>query len=83
MVFIGGPRFENMVAGHLLKFCHYRKPLFAVECKTGEKTISPHLHYFRDRTPIPLFYQVHLGTSEYQDKNIHVLPFETFCRELE
>ena len=107
-----GARFENMVAGHLLKFCHYRedvlghkmelrflrdtdlreidfvviqdrKPLFAVECKTGEKTISPHLHYFRDRTPIPLFYQVHLGTSEYQDENIHVLPFETFCRELE
>lgn len=104
------PRFENMVAGHLLKYCHYledsegykmelrfirdtdlreidfvvlrdKKPLFAVECKTGEKKISPNIKYFRDRTDIPLFYQVHLGKDDYQDKKIRVLPFETFCRE--
>jgi len=105
----GGTRFENMVAGHLLKYCHFiedtqghrmdlrfvrdtdlreidfvviknKKPLFAVECKTGENKISPHLHYFRERTPIPVFYQIHLGSKEYQDKNIKVLPFELFCK---
>lgn len=104
-----GARFENMVASHLLKYCHFhedvfgekmelrflrdvdsreidfvvfknKKPIFAVECKTGEKSVSPHLRYFRERTPIPTFYQVHLGTSEFLDKNIHVLPFEKFCK---
>ena len=64
-----GPRWENFVASHLLKFCHYhedvhgdsmelrflrdiagreidfvviknKKPLFAVECKSGEKNVS-------------------------------------------
>lgn len=106
----GGARFENMVAGHLLKYCHYledsegytmelrfirdtdlreidfvvlrdKKPLFAVECKTGEGKISPHIKYFRERTDIPVFYQVHLGNADYSDKKIRVLPFETFCRE--
>lgn len=105
-----GPRFENMVAGHLLKYCHYKediegykmelrflrdsdgreidfvilqnkKPLFAVECKTGEKDLSKHIPYFLERTKISKFYQVHLGSKNYQtDKNIHVLPFEEFCR---
>lgn len=104
-----GPRFENFVAGHLLKYCHFledtqgdkmelrfikdiygrevdfvviknKKPLFAVECKTGEKNFSPHLSYFRERSPIPQFYQVHLGTKDYQNGNCRVLPFETFCR---
>jgi predicted AAA+ superfamily ATPase len=104
-----GAKFENMVASHLLKYCHYledtegykmelrfirdvdlrevdfvvlqnKKPLFAVECKTGENNISPHLKYFAERTPIPAFYQVHLGTKKYSNKNIHVLPFEDFCK---
>jgi predicted AAA+ superfamily ATPase len=104
-----GARFENMVAGHLLKYCHYledtqghkmelrfirdvdlreidfvvlkdKKPLFAVECKTGEAQIAKSLHYYRDRTPIPKFYQVHLGEKDYADGNIRVLPFEKFCR---
>lgn len=104
-----GARFENLVAGHLLKFCHYledtegfkmelrfirdidlreldfvvlkdKKPLFAVECKTGEKQISPHIRYFKDRTPIPKYYQVHLGKKTYQDGNIFVLPFNEFCK---
>jgi predicted AAA+ superfamily ATPase len=103
-----GARFENMVAGHLLKYCHLledteghkmelrfirdvdlreidfvvlknKKPLFAVECKTGEAHISKHLYYFRDRTNIPIFYQVHLGTKEFSDGNCKVLPFEKFC----
>lgn len=106
-----GARYENMVAGHLLKYCHFmedtlgykmelrylkdvdsreidfvvikdKKPQFAVECKTGEKSISKHIHYFKERTNIPFFYQVHLGTQDYQEPGIRVLPFEAFCGEL-
>lgn len=108
-----GPRFENLVASHLLKYCHFiedtegyamelryirdtdkrevdfvvlrdKKPLFAVECKTGEKAPGPALHYFRERTAIPRFYQVHLGERDYGDEevSVRVLPFRTFCKEL-
>jgi uncharacterized protein len=45
-----------------------RKPCFAVECKVQENGLSPHLFYFRDRTPIPKFYQVYLtGRSYHRD----------------
>lgn len=107
-----GERFENLVASHLLKYCHYledtkgyrmelrflrdtdrreidfvvlqdRKPLFAVECKTGERTLSPHIRYFAERTSVPAFYQVHLGTKDFgHPKSGRVLPFTTFCREI-
>lgn len=60
-----------------------KKPLFAVECKTGEKNLSPHISYFAQRTPIPAFYQVHLGTKNYgKESSGRVLPFEKFCQEL-
>lgn len=104
-----GSRFENLVAGHLLKLCHFKedtegykmelryikdvdgreidfvvlqnkKLLFAVECKSGEKQISKNILYFKERTNIPKFYQVHLGLKSYQDKNCFVLPFSDFCR---
>lgn len=107
-----GLRFENLVASHLLKYCHFiedtegdsmdlrflrdtdkrevdfvvlknNKPLFAVECKTGEKAVSRHLYYFRDRTPIPAFFQVHTGARDFQpDKQIRVLPLLKFSQEL-
>lgn len=106
-------RFENMVAGHLLKHCHFLedtegysmelrfirdtdgrevdfvvlcdgKPEFAVECKSGERSASPACRYFRERTTIPRFYQVHLATADYGSatSGTRVLPFATFCREL-
>ena len=60
-----------------------RKPLFAVECKAGEKACSPHLRYFKERTPIPFFYQVHQGSKDYiAEDRIRVLPLLTFCREV-
>ena len=60
-----------------------KKPLFAVECKTGEAAVSPHIYYFRDRTTIPKFYQIHLGkTPRQMDDRISVLPFESFCKEV-
>lgn len=107
-----GIRFENMVASHLLKYCHFiedtegdvmelrflrdhhrrevdfvvlknKKPLFAVECKTGERQVSPAISYFKERTNIPVFYQVHLGTKDYlSEKGVRVVPFLKFCNEL-
>lgn len=108
-----GARFENFVASHLLKYCHFiedtlgdkmelsyvrdvetreidfvvlknKKPIFAVECKVGERSVSPHIYYFRDRLKIPYYYQVHLGTKHFQvEKNIEVIPFQLFCKKLE
>jgi predicted AAA+ superfamily ATPase len=61
-----------------------KRPLFAVECKTGERGISPAVSYFRERTVIPSFYQVHLGTKDWGDaeRNVRVLPYHVFCKEL-
>ncbi|MCI5064093.1 ATP-binding protein [bacterium] len=61
-----------------------RKPLFGVECKTGEKELSDQIRYFQPRTPIPMFYQVHLGTKDYgnEKKGVRVLPFSTFVEVL-
>lgn len=61
-----------------------RKPLFAVECKTGEVNVSPHISYFAKRSPIPKFYQVHLGKKnvELKQHRAHILPFTQFCREV-
>jgi uncharacterized protein len=107
-----GPRFENLVASQLLKYCHWledteghrmelrylrdtdrrevdfvvirdRKPLFAVECKSGEKAIGPAVRYFAERTPIPRFFQVHRGTRHFSTGPITVLPFARLCQDLE
>ena len=59
------------------------RPLFAVECKSGEKAPSPAIAYFRQRTGITDFYQVHLGERDYLANGTRVLPFRTFCKELE
>lgn len=60
-----------------------KKPLFAVECKTGERSLSPHIGYFAQRTSIPAFYQVHLGNKDFgKESTGRVLPFQVFCREL-
>jgi uncharacterized protein len=107
-----GLKFENMVAGHLLKYCHFledtlgeemelrflrdvekhevdfvvmknKQPIFAVECKTGEKKLSDNLRYFKKRTDIPIFYQVHLGVADYApEEGMRVMPFVKFCHEL-
>ena len=106
-----GPRFENLVACQLLKYCHYQEdteghrmelrflrdtdrrevdfvvlrdgdPLFAVECKAGEKSPNPAIAYFRERTPISRFYQAHLGERDRLIAGTRVLPFRTLCSEL-
>jgi predicted AAA+ superfamily ATPase len=107
-----GPRFENLIASQLLKYCHLMEdtegfrmdlrfirdtdkreidfvvlkdgqPMFAVECKSGEKSINPALFYFMERTPIPKFYQVHEGRKDYEKNGVRVLPVQIFCKELD
>ena len=58
-----------------------RKPLMAVECKTGEKQLSKAVRYFQERTSIPKFYQVHSGIKDFGDACAggRVLPFSEFC----
>ena len=60
------------------------KPAFAVECKTGEQKLSRSVSYFAERTDIPRFYQVHMGTRDYEvaQYNARVLPLATFARLL-
>lgn len=106
-----GARFENLVASHLLKYCHYledtegdkmelrylkdvdgreidfvvlknKAPIFALECKTGERQVSKSICYYKERTKIPKFYQVHLGQADYVSDGVRVLPFVKFCREV-
>lgn len=61
-----------------------KKPLFAVECKTGEKTLSPHIAYFAKRSTIPKFYQVHLGKNHRHVTQIRaeIIPFIEFAKKL-
>ena len=107
-----GKKWENFVASHLLKFCHYhedvfgesmelrflrdiqvrevdfvvlknKNPIFAVECKSGDRKASPHLNYFAERTAIPMFYQVHRGVNDFSvSDRIRILPFESLCRQV-
>lgn len=62
-----------------------RRPLFAVECKLNSTEVSPSCRYFRERTAIPRFYQVHNGPKDFgdADTDVRVLPFEKFVQELE
>ena len=110
-----GIRFENFVASHLLKYCHFiedteghrmelrylrdtdqrevdfvvlkdRKPMFAVECKLTKQSISPHLRYYRERTKIPLFFQVFLDSQPYHSGNeaeqVAQVSFQSLCEIL-
>ncbi len=60
-----------------------KKPIFAVECKSGERNLSKHIQYFKLRTNIPEFYQVHRGQTDFGNAKTtgRCLPFWTFCTE--
>lgn len=61
------------------------KPQFAVEAKLSDSAgVSPQLNYFRERTEIPIFYQVHTGIKDFGSakSRTRVLPFYTLCQEL-
>ncbi len=61
-----------------------RKPEFAVECKLSSRGPSASCSYYRARTKVPRFFQVHLGTEDFGDdtRETRVIPFNTFCREM-
>jgi predicted AAA+ superfamily ATPase len=111
MISDAGARFENLVASHLLKLCHFledtqgyrmdirflrdtdgrevdfvvlrdRKPLFAVEVKSGERDVSRAVRYFKERTAIPQWYQVHRGTADVMLDGVRLLPFTRLCEEI-
>ncbi len=56
-------------------------PVFAVECKSGDNKIGSSIKYFSERTKIPKFYQVHMGSRRFSTGSIHVMPFADFCIE--
>lgn len=60
------------------------QPLFAVECKSGERRLSKHIRYFSTRLDIPCFYQVHMGTDDYLDSDTgaRVMPLTTLARDV-
>ena len=60
------------------------EPVFAVECKTGEDSLSKNINYLADRSQIPIFYQVHLGNLDVTSSDLkkRILPFEKFCMEV-
>ena len=58
-----------------------KKPVFAVECKSGQDNLSPALGYFRERTPVTEMYQVHLGTKDFEKHGIRVMPLIRFLKE--
>ena len=59
-------------------------PLFAVECRAGERQVNKAAYYFRARTPIKRFYQVHMGEKDFgsAENSVRVIPFHRFCVEL-
>jgi uncharacterized protein len=104
-------RFENLIASHLLKYCHFhhdhngdkmdlcfyrdsnrreidfvvlknKKPLFAVECKTGGTDVAENIKYFSSRLPIPKYYQVHLGSKHVENKafKAEIIPLREFSK---
>lgn len=60
------------------------KPEFAVECKSGEASLSRNIAYFSGRTSIPFFYQVHMGQKDYEVSGVRarVLPMIKLARIL-
>jgi predicted AAA+ superfamily ATPase len=91
--------FHHDYNGEKLELCFYRdsnkreidfivmknrRPVFAVECKTGEKDLAENIKYFSKHLPIPRFYQVHLGTkhSEVSEYRAEILPFTELAKIL-
>lgn len=59
-------------------------PLFAVEVKSGETDLSPHIPYFSKRVDIPSFFQVHRKSRdvEWAEHRARSLPFSSFVKEI-
>jgi len=79
-------RFLRDSAGREIDFVVVRggKPVFAVECKTGERSLARNICYFAQRTRIPCFYQVHRGRQDFEvaEHKARVLPVTALARIL-
>ena len=79
-------RFLRDSVGREIDFVVVRanKPVFAVECKTGDGKLGRNIAYFAQRTAIPRFYQVHVGSRDFEiaEHRARVLPVTTFARTL-
>ena len=49
----------------------------------GERDFGPAVRDFAERAPIPRFFQVHRSDRRYESGKITLLPFTTFCSELD
>ncbi|MDP2645918.1 MAG: ATP-binding protein [Desulfobacterales bacterium] len=58
------------------------KPMLAVETKSGDRAINPAIYYYKERTDIPRFYQVHQGSKDYEKGGARMIPVDKFCKEL-
>lgn len=58
-----------------------KRPMFAVEAKTGDRSVSPSLRYFKERTGIPRWYQVHARTKDVLVEGVRILPLAALCKE--
>ncbi len=60
------------------------KPVFAVECKSGDREVSRNIAYFAERTRIPIFYQVHMGKKDcaVPANRARILPWVEFANVL-
>jgi uncharacterized protein len=60
-----------------------RKPMMAIEAKSGDREPSAAIRYFRQRTSIPRWYQVHDGTKDVLVDGVRLLPLAALCDELD
>lgn len=77
--------FKDVVTEKEIDFIVLEKgrPIFAVECKTGDREISYAFVKNGHRLKIPALYQVHLGSKSFGTaESGRVLPFYEFCKEL-
>ena len=60
------------------------QPEFAVECKSGDRSLSRNISYFSQRSSIPKFYQVHRGKTDREHASVRtrILPFAIFSQLL-
>lgn len=63
------------------------KPWFMIECKSSEKSLSPHIKYLAERVKIPYAFQIHLGKSDrrLEDMNgcqTYIMPAAKFLQAL-
>ena len=58
-----------------------KKPLFGVECKFANDSLSRNILYFKERTPIVRFYQIGFkGMDRHIENNVMMTSFSKFCQ---